>query len=320
MGGDFGPRVTVPAVLSLLHLHPGLCISLFGDESAIRPFLPENFPADALQVQHCDQSLSMDAKPSMALKQGQQTSLYRAVASLREVNHQHKAVVSAGNTGAFMVIAKHLLGTFDGIDRPAICAPLPSINGRTWLLDLGANIDCPAERLYQYAQMGTVLVRCLEGIDAPRVALLNIGSEQLKGGASLKEAASLIGGDSRINYAGFVEGNDVFTGDVDVVVCDGFVGNILIKASQGAARFISEQLGKQAGAEPDTAELQRFVSGFRSQINPARYNGASFLGLQGTAVVSHGSAGQEAFSNAIALAVKESQRDLPRQLSLYFKP
>ncbi|MCB1616591.1 MAG: phosphate acyltransferase PlsX [Pseudomonadales bacterium] len=322
MGGDFGPRITVPAALMALERNADIEITLFGSEDEIRKVLPQTAakPPERLSIIHCDESIAMDEKPSSALKRGKQTSLFRAVESLTQSTRLCKAVVSAGNTGAFMAIGKHLLGMFHHIDRPAICARLPSANERTWVLDLGANIDSTPEMLYQYAQMGTVLVRTLENLDRPEVALLNVGSEQGKGHDTVRLAAEKMKASAQLNYVGFVEGNDVFTGNVDIVVCDGFVGNTLIKASQGLARLISGML------LTDLDKTQReympviagFVEAFCAQIDPCRYNGASLLGLNSTAVVSHGSANANAFAHAIELAACESKLELPLKLSSHF--
>jgi glycerol-3-phosphate acyltransferase PlsX len=227
------------------------------------------------------------------------------------------ACVSAGNTGALMATARFVLKTLPGIDRPAICTAIPSVHGHTHVLDLGANVDSKAEHLLQFAVMGSVLVTAVDGIEAPRVGLLNIGEEDIKGNEQVKEAATLLSA-SGLNYIGFVEGDSIFLEDVDVVVCDGFVGNVALKTTEGVARLIRHFL---------TAEFQRnlltrlagvaawpVLRGFSHKIDPRRYNGASLLGLQGIAIKSHGGADALAFANAIQIAVLEVAKAVPQRI------
>jgi len=227
------------------------------------------------------------------------------------------ACISAGNTGALMAISRFVLKTLPGIDRPAIITTIPAIGGHTHMLDLGANVDCTAEHLHQFALMGSVLVNAIDGIEQPRIGLLNIGSEELKGNEQIRDAAKLIQG-SGLNYIGFVEGNDIYTDKADVVVCDGFAGNVSLKTSEGVARIVSYYL-KQ---EFSRTLLNRLVGllalpilkAFRQRIDPRKYNGASLLGLQGVVIKSHGGADAVAFANAIEIARVEIRKSVPTQI------
>lgn len=228
-----------------------------------------------------------------------------------------QAAVSAGNTGALMATARYLLKTLPGIDRPAILTAIPSIQGRTLMLDLGANVDCSAEHLFQFAVMGSVLAHAVEGIDSPRVGLLNIGEEEIKGNDQVKEAARLLH-DSSLNYIGFVEGDAVYTGDVDVVVCDGFIGNVALKTSEGVAKMIAQFMREEFKRNPLT-RLAGLIAlpvlrAFRRRVDPRNYNGASLLGLRGIVIKSHGSADAQAFAHAIEVAVKEVDKAVPDRI------
>jgi glycerol-3-phosphate acyltransferase PlsX len=284
MGGDFGPRVTVPAAIDALRRHPSLRILLVGRQEQIAPLLSHctSIELDRLAVVHADSVVAMDEKPALALRRRKDSSMYLALQAVAD-GRAH-ACVSAGNTGALMVLGRGILQTLPGIDRPAITSAVPTVNGHCYMLDLGANVDCTASHLLQFAIMGSVMVRAVENIDRPRVGLLNIGAEEIKGNEQVRLASRLLAEQKQLNYVGFVEGDGVFSGRADLVVCDGFVGNIALKSSEGLARLISRKLRRSFGlnlyrrllallARPVLQELQ-------AQLDPGRRNGAS-LGCRG---------------------------------------
>jgi glycerol-3-phosphate acyltransferase PlsX len=307
MGGDIGPSATVPAALRSLALHAGLEIVLVGREADIRhqlSFLPAQ-GRQRLSVRHSDQVVEMSDKPTFALRNKKNSSMRLAIDLLkaREVS----ACVSAGNTGALMAIGCYVLKTSPGIDRPAIGIALPTREGHSYLLDLGANVDSCSEQLHQFALMGSHLSRALDSVARPRVALLNIGEEETKGNEQVKLAARLVGGDTQLNYVGYIEADRIFDGDCDVIVCDGFVGNVALKAAEGTARLITYK-GRRLIQQSRFAHflfllarpaLQRVLH----EVNPEVYNGAFFLGLQGVLVKSHGGASSDAFHRAIEKAI-----------------
>ncbi|WP_434025562.1 phosphate acyltransferase PlsX [Neptuniibacter halophilus] len=318
MGGDFGPRVTVPATLSALKRYPHLSAKLVGHTEAITPQLTKlnSDVACRIEIVHAADTISMAAKPSQALRSGQESSMYKALQLVAE--HKAEACVSAGNTGALMVLGRYILRTLPGIDRPAIISSVPTLTGHCHMLDLGANVDCSAEHLLQFAIMGSVMTQAVDGIEAPRVGLLNIGQEQIKGNEQVKLASRLIEEHGTLNYIGYVEGDDLYAGKADVVVCDGFVGNIALKSSEGLARLISRkfQASFKKGlyrrflallASPVLSELKR-------QMDPSRRNGASLLGLQGIVIKSHGSANRKCFGFALDQAVAEIEQNVPRRI------
>ncbi|UTW13516.1 phosphate acyltransferase PlsX [Marinobacterium rhizophilum] len=319
MGGDFGPRVTVPATVEALERYPGLTIKLVGQIDSFTPFL-HNIPASVrarLQPVQADGVIAMDEKPSHALRKGQNTSL--GVALQLVADGQASACVSAGNTGALMVLGRRVLRMLEGIDRPAIVSAVPTQAGHCYMLDLGANVDCCAEHLLQFAIMGSVMTQAVDAVAAPRVGLLNIGQEAIKGNEQVKLASMLISTYGRLNYIGYIEGDDIFAGKADVVVCDGFVGNIALKSSEGVSRLVTQRLGVAFGrtfyrrmlawlARPLLRELGQ-------QLDPARRNGASLLGLQGIVVKSHGGADRACFGYAIDEAIAEVRMDVPRRIS-----
>ena len=237
MGGDFGPRVTVPATLQALKRHPQMSAILVGHSEAITPHLKKltSDIACRVEVDHADDTISMSAKPSQTLRNGQNSSMYKALQLVSE--GKAKACVSAGNTGALMVLGRYILRTLPGVDRPAFVSAVPSISGHCHMLDLGANVDCSAEHLLQFAIMGSVMVRAVDRISEPKVGLLNIGQEEVKGNEQVKLASRLIEEHGSLNYIGYLEGDDLYSGKADVVVCDGFVGNIALKSSEGLARL-----------------------------------------------------------------------------------
>ena len=317
MGGDHGVDTVVPAALAALRNREGLEIILVGDESAIREAMTRAGAGEQprLTVRHASQTVAMDEPPAQALRLKKDSSMRVAINLVKEgVAH---ACVSAGNTGALLATARYVLKTLPGIDRPAISTALPAIKGRTHMLDLGANIDCTAEHLYQFAVMGSSLVSAIEGIPNPRIGLLNIGEEDIKGNDQVREAARLLEA-SPLNYIGFVEGDDIFCGDVDVVVCDGFVGNVSLKTSEGVAHMVAHELRAEFMRSPLTRLAgiiaRPVINAFRRRYDPRRYNGASLLGLQGIVIKSHGGADAVAFENAIDIACIEAEKGVPARI------
>ena len=316
MGGDLGPHAVFSACEKALLDFPFLEISAFGTAQAtecIPLSLQENARFD---WQQAHETFSAELKPTDILRH-KQSSLWLAVEHL--ALEKADACVSGGSTGALMVAGKRLLGMVPGIDRPAICQRWPTRKGQTYMLDLGANLDVSPELLLQFAQMGSVLSE----VAKPKVALLNIGTESNKGGSLLAQAAALIGQDEALLFAGFIEANHLLDGDVDIVVTDGFTGNVALKASEGAAMFLIEQLkaafmgswyGKLVGQLAKPVLLK-----WRTQFDPGRYNGASFLGLSRPLIKSHGSADAQAFYNAIRVAVAQTEHKLPALLAARFK-
>ena len=317
MGGDFGPRNIVQASLACLSATPSLYLTLVGHPLLLEELIASQPGVDRarLQIAAASEVIGMDERPSQALRGKPDSSMRVALELLRDGKVQ--ACVSAGNTGALMALSRHVLKTLPGVDRPAMVAAIPTQTGSCQLLDLGANVDCSAEHLFQFAVMGSVAAEAL-GVVRPRVALLNVGTEDIKGNQQVKLAASLLQGARGLNYIGFIEGDGVYRGEADVVVCDGFVGNVLLKSSEGLATMISGRiealfrhnlLSRAVGAlaMPLLRRLQ-------ADLAPARHNGASFLGLQGIVVKSHGSAGVQGFQSAISRALAEIQENLPQRL------
>ena len=318
MGGDGGVNVTIPASVQALELNPDLSLFLVGDEHRIQPFLASiNAPLRSrISLLHTTECIKDDDKPGNALRNAKQSSMYLAVELLK--NGDVEAMVSAGNTGALLMIGRHLLQTIRGIQKPAIVATIPGASRQCYLLDVGANLDCSAQQLFEFAVMGSVLAESLLG-EAPRVGLLNIGSEQYKGTDEVRAAGALMERCPDLNYTGFIEANALFEGTADVVVCDGFVGNVTIKTSAGVANVVEKLLAKQrevdnlnqATDSPSSQMLQRLSA----QINPHRFNGASLLGLQGSIVKSHGNATIEGFAYAIQQAITEIENAVPQLIA-----
>ena len=318
MGGDVGPAVVVPAALQMLKETPRLTLVLVGDEGVLQQELAAHGAkaSPRLRLHHASQKVEMDDKPSLALRGKKDSSMRVAINLVKSGEAQ--ACVSAGNTGALMATARFVLKMLPGIDRPAICSALPAMNGPTHMLDLGANVDTSAENLLEFAIMGSVLTSAVQNLAAPTVGLLNIGEEEVKGNERVKEAARLLTGSS-LNYVGFVEGDDIYKGRVDVVVCDGFVGNVALKTSEGVAKMISNAMKEEFSRNLLTrlAALLALpvLNALRRRIDPRRYNGASLLGLQGIVVKSHGGADVLAFTYAIREAVKEVEKNVPQRIS-----
>ena len=317
MGGDFGPHCIVPASLACLAEIPSLHLVLVGQESLLEELIARHSGVDRarMRIEHAAEVIGMAERPSQALRGKPDSSMRLALELLRDGKAQ--ACVSAGNTGALMALSRYVLKTLPGIDRPAMVTAIPTARGHCHLLDLGANVDCSAEHLYQFALMGVVAAEAL-GVERPRVALLNVGTEDVKGNQQVKLAASLLQQAQGLNYIGFIEGDGLYRGDADVVVCDGFVGNILLKSSEGLAAMIAARIEALFRASlrarllgllalPLLRRLQR-------ELGPVQRNGASFLGLQGIVVKSHGAAAPEAFQSAIRLALAEVRENLPQRL------
>lgn len=317
MGGDYGPSVAVPAAVKSLSVHPDLSLVLVGDEAVIEPQL-HGLPKpvrDRLDVFHTLVRMENNSKPESVLRKFKDSSMYLAVNMVKDGTVQ--ACVSAGNTGALLLTGRHLLKTIPGITKPAIIASIPApISGRRcYILDVGANINTNAEQLFEFAVMGSVLASSLNDIKSPRIGLLNIGSEEHKGTEQIRMAAQLLENTPALHYIGFVEGNEIFSDKVDVVVCDGFAGNITIKASAGVVKVIEELLKERASRNWLTRlaamVASPLLSPLRAEINPAKFNGASLLGLQGIIVKSHGNAQSEGFFHAIEQAFREVTDNVP---------
>jgi glycerol-3-phosphate acyltransferase PlsX len=318
MGGDHGTSVTIPAAVEYLKQSPGDIIVLVGIPDAIEAELRAlGMQAGAhLRIHPATEVVGMDEQPQSALR-GKKDSSMRVAINLVK-NGEAQACVSAGNTGALMATARYVLKTLPGIDRPAIASYLPTKNGQVCMLDLGANTDCTAEHLLQFALMGSTLVTALEHKPNPTVGLLNIGSEDIKGNEVVKQAAELLR-NSDLNFYGNVEGNDIFKGTTDVVVCDGFVGNVALKTTEGLAQmlggFLKEEFKRNAFTKLAAVIALPVLNAFKRRVDHRRYNGASFLGLKGIVVKSHGSADVLAFRCAIERAAEEAREGMLLHIS-----
>ena len=318
MGGDYGLDVTIPAVIDVLKEYSHLNIVLVGEQSSIEAKLkhyPDNI-VNQIRIQHASQVVGMDEKPAQALR-GKKDSSMRVAINLVK-SGEADACVSAGNTGALMATARFVLKTLPGIDRPAICSAIPTQTGHTHMLDLGANIDLSAEHLFEFAVMGSVLTSAIDNIDKPKIGLLNIGEEEMKGNEQVQQAANLIS-NSSLNYHGFIEGDDIYKGVVDVVVADGFVGNISLKTSEGVAKmivyFIKREFNRNWLTKLAGLVAMPVLNAFKKKVDPRIYNGASLVGLRGIVIKSHGGADAFSFSNAIKVAVLEVDNDVPQRIS-----
>jgi glycerol-3-phosphate acyltransferase PlsX len=317
MGGDFGPHCIVPASIACLAEFPSLHLVLVGQSSLLEPLIALHSGVDRarLRVEQAAEVITMDERPAQALRGKPNSSMRVSLELLR--NGAVQACVSAGNTGALMALSRYVLKTLPGIDRPAMVTAIPTQSGFCHLLDLGANVDCSAEHLHQFAVMGSVTAEVL-GMTRPRVALLNVGTEDIKGNQQVKLAASLLQQASGLNYIGFIEGDGLYRGEADVVVCDGFVGNIVLKSSEGLASMIAARI-ETIFTSSFTARVIGLLAlpllrRLQGELAPAQHNGASFVGLQGIVVKSHGSAGPEGFKSAIRRALREIEENLPQRL------
>ena len=319
MGGDHGPHVTVPAALEFQARQPGVDIVLVGLQDALQAELVARRAATGprLRLHHASEVVAMDEPPAQAMRYKKDSSM-RVSIDLVKSGEAH-ACVSAGNTGALMAISRFVLRTLPGIDRPAIATVLPNMRrGTTYVLDLGANVDCTAEHLLQFGIMGAMLVAAVEHKQRPSVGLLNIGVEDIKGNETVKRAAELLR-DSGLNFSGNVEGDDIYKGSVDVVVCDGFVGNVALKASEGVAQMMATTLREEFSRNLLTRLLALaawpMIRAFRRRMDHRRYNGASLLGLRGIVIKSHGSADEYAFGQALQRAVEEVRNQVPQRIA-----
>jgi len=318
MSGDHGHPVAVKAARAVLHNRPDLRLILVGDEARLKPSLAANKLADdpRVSIQHASEVVEMDELPSKALRNKKDSSMRVAIDLVKAGRAQ--AAVSAGNTGALMATARFVLKMLPGIDRPAIITAIPSVDGHTYMLDLGANAECTAEQLFQFAVMGSALVTAVNGIDKPRVGLLNIGEEEIKGGEVIKQAASLIAAGG-LNYVGFIEGDDIFLDPVDLVVCDGFVGNVALKTGEGVAKLIGKFLKEEFSANwlHRLAAVAAYpaLKNLGRRIDPRRHNGASFLGINGIVIKSHGGTDALGFAHAIKVGVDEVKKNVPARIS-----
>ena len=315
MGGDHGPSVVVPAALAAVERIERLKAVLVGDSERIAAELGGRKRPERVRVHHAGEQVEMDEPPAQALRTKRDSSM-RVALDLVACG-EADACVSAGNTGALLAISRFVLKTLPGIDRPAIISALPSRRGHTHVLDLGANVDPTPEHLFQFAVMGSTLVSAIHHLPNPRIGLLNIGAEEIKGHERVREAAQLIAR-SDLNYIGFVEGDGIFSGEADVVVCDGFAGNIALKSSEGAARMIGAMISgefRRTSFNRLAGMLARPVlRSVARRIDPRSYNGAIFVGLRGTVVKSHGRADTHSFANAIREAVAEVENDVPARI------
>lgn len=314
MGGDHGLKVVIPACVRAAKNNPGLKMLLVGDQTQINAHLKRNYAAASEQftIVHASEVVEMDELPSQAMRNKKDSSMRVAIDLVKEGRAQ--ACVSAGNTGALMATARFVLKTLPGIDRPAIIAELPTKKGKTRVIDLGANVDSCAEHLFQFAVMGSALIQAVDKKSQPSIALLNIGVEEIKGNDQVKRTAHMLAECKLMNYVGYVEGDHFYSGMVDLVVCDGFVGNVALKASEGLAKLMLDVL-KESFTRNFFSKLVGLVASsslkhLKSRMDPARYNGASLLGLNGIVIKSHGGASDYAFQYAIEEAVLQVRNNV----------
>jgi phosphate acyltransferase len=320
MGGDHGPGVTVPAAFRLLARYPDVHLILVGNQEVLNAKIATQDTKfkDRIIVQHASEEVLMNESPSKALRNKKDSSMRVAINLVKDGVAQ--ACVSAGNTGALMATARFVLKTLPGIDRPAITTPFPTIahNKITHVLDLGANVDSDAKYLCQFALMGSVLSSVIDNVANPKIALLNIGSEENKGNDQIKEAAKVLSENKNINYVGFVEGDDLFKGNVDVIVCDGFIGNIMLKSIEGVLKLVGfyakRNMMRNLFAKMVAILALPMLKKLYRDIDPGKYNGATLIGLQGVVIKSHGSSNAKAFTYALEKAVIEAEKQVPERI------
>ncbi|MDR3221976.1 MAG: phosphate acyltransferase PlsX [Candidatus Accumulibacter sp.] len=316
MGGDHGPEVTVRAALEFVRKHDDVRAILVGIEEKIRPFLG-SADEPRLVIRHASEVVTMDESPALAIRAKKDSSMRVALDLVRD--GEADACVSAGNTGALMAISRFVLKMLPGIDRPAICAVLPTMSGHVHVLDLGANVDCSPEHLLQFAIMGVSLVGAIEHRDRPSVGILNIGEEDIKGNDVVKRAAELLK-DSGLNFVGNVEGDNLYKGQTDVIVCDGFVGNVALKVSEGLVQmlavFLRQEFSRNLLTKLAALIALPVIGHFKRRVDHRRYNGASLLGLRGIVVKSHGSADTFSFANALDRAADAVRTGVLERISL----
>lgn len=317
MSGDRGAAEAVPAALDVLASTPDLQLTLVGRGEVVRPLVARAPRAVAARftLVEAAEVVGMDERPQDALRKKKNSSM-RVAINLVE-RGEADACVSAGNTGALLATSRFVLGMVPGIDRPAIVSALPTAHGHTVMLDLGANPDCNADHLVQFAVMGSVIASDLHGMKNPRVGLLNVGEEEIKGTEELKDAHRRLTG-RPINYVGFVEGDDIFSGDVDVVVTDGFTGNVALKTMEGLIHFIAgamkEEFTRSAARKLAAVAALPAINALKSRLDPRAYNGASMVGLNGVVIKSHGGADRVSFANAVRVAITEARNGVPAQI------
>lgn len=306
MGGDFGPDVTVPGAAQALSQIEGTKFIFFGDEAKIAPVLEKHAALKAVSsIHHTDKKIASADKPTTAIRNSKDSSMRLAIEAVKD--GRADSVVSAGNTGALMVLSKMILKMLPGIERPAIASMMPNAKGSSVMLDLGANLECDAEVLVQFAMLGATYARVVRGIATPSVGILNVGTEDMKGHEEVRDAAAILSSVKfHGTYHGFIEGNDITKGTVDVIVTDGFTGNVALKTAEGVGKLTSQFL-KEAFKSGPLAMLGYFLAAgamgkLKSKLNPSKYNGGMFLGLDGVAVKSHGSSDIDGTANAILVA------------------
>lgn len=315
MGGDHGPPIIVPAAIDALQKHTALHLILVGDAVALQQVLQSyQYDSSRLTIHHASETVGMDESPALALRGKKDSSMRVAINLVKE--GKASACVSAGNTGALMATARFVLKTLPGVDRPAIVSAFPTVNKHkiVRILDLGANVDSSAENLLQFAVMGSVLASTVGNIKNPKVCLLNIGAEEIKGNEQVKQTAQLLSDAHIVNYTGYIEGDRLFQGDADVVVCDGFIGNITLKTTEGVVtlirQLISEAFKRNAFTKLLGMLVKPVLKSFVKRVDPSNYNGALLIGLQGIVIKSHGGATVQAFSNAITEAMKSVEANI----------
>ncbi len=320
MGGDKGPHITIPAAIHAIKENPNLHLILCGDEDTITTALAKfpNINSSQLSIKHSTQTVEMCDEPAHAIRFKKDSSMRKALDLV--ANNEAQACVSAGNTGALFATAHFVLKTITDVDRPALISALPTHdkNKHVFMLDLGANVFCDSQVLYQFGLMGSVMAETVDGIRNPRVALLNMGEEEIKGSDNIKQAAVQLAANDDINYIGFVEGNDIFANKADVIVCDGFVGNVALKTCEGVARLVYQKLKNHFSHSFFSQIIGKLLTPTIKKLfkilNPDQYNGASLIGLRGIVVKSHGNANEMAFYSAIEEAIKEVERQVPNKI------
>lgn len=317
MGGDYAPAVTVEGAIETVNEYNDLDVILFGDESRIKEeFKDKRYPSDRIHVRHTSEVIGMQESPIIALRKKKDSSIRRAIDAVK--SKEAEAVVSAGNSGVAIAAALFVLGTSKGVDRPAIAALMPTLKGPFVLIDAGANVDCNAENLLQFALMGSSYCKAIFNSQEPRVALLSIGEEDTKGNELTREAFKLLKG-ADLNFIGNIEGKDIFLGDADVVVCDGFIGNIVLKTSEGLAEVIIKMLKREltgmSAGRIGYLLMKSALRNFRKKTDYAEYGGAPLLGINGTCVISHGRSTARAIKNALRVAVEFSKKEAHKIIS-----
>lgn len=317
MSGDHGHAVCVPGALAVLREDPAFELALVGQPAAIEPLLAGLAPGERTRVRvvPASQVVGMDERPRDAVRRKKDSSMRRAIDLV--AGGEALACVSAGNTGALMAMGHFVLGMIEGIERPAIISAIPAVGGHTHMLDLGANSSATPEQLYQFGVMGAVVAAGVHGLERPRVGLLNIGEEDIKGHEVVQAAHALLGA-SKLHYVGYVEGDDIFTGDVDVVVTDGFTGNVALKTMEGLARMIGgalrEEFTRDGVRKLGALAAKPALNALRTRLDPRRYNGASMVGLAGIVIKSHGGADAVAFANAVRLGIAEARKGVASRI------